>query len=139
MENTCRTCTIESLTPMDLLVIGREDFLNIFINVTEGNEPEHITFCRYIFTWQQGGRRRYQCKKKGRAQEPECLFKYWPPLKSRIRRCNTSIYFKFIINLSWSRPLTVCIRIIFITHIRSFALDSLLTLLLLLTTFFWNI
>ncbi|XP_041357448.1 cyclic nucleotide-binding domain-containing protein 2-like [Gigantopelta aegis] len=47
--NTVRTATVESVTPMELLVIRREDFLTIFMNADNPDEEaDHIRFLRQI-------------------------------------------------------------------------------------------
>ena len=42
-----RSASVESATNMTLLVIRREDFMEIFVRTADGKEPEHITFLRY--------------------------------------------------------------------------------------------
>ena len=45
--NTTRTATVESTTPMDLLVIGKEDFNAIFMKAEDHDEEaEHVKFLR---------------------------------------------------------------------------------------------
>ncbi|KAJ8297712.1 hypothetical protein KUTeg_024243, partial [Tegillarca granosa] len=47
--NTLRTATVESATPMEVLVIGKEDFNRIFMKAEDPEvEPEHVTFLREI-------------------------------------------------------------------------------------------
>lgn len=45
LYNTTRTATVTSLTNMELISIGREDFYDIFM-AKRGEEPEHIRFLR---------------------------------------------------------------------------------------------
>ncbi|CAF0766549.1 unnamed protein product [Brachionus calyciflorus] len=45
LYSTTRTATVTSLTDMELLSIGREDFYDIFMS-NRGQEPEHIQFLR---------------------------------------------------------------------------------------------
>ncbi|XP_053399136.1 uncharacterized protein LOC123556796 isoform X2 [Mercenaria mercenaria] len=47
--DTLRTATVESATPMELLVIGKEDFVRIFMKAENpDDEPEHIQYLRKI-------------------------------------------------------------------------------------------
>ncbi|WAQ99451.1 CNBD2-like protein [Mya arenaria] len=47
--DTLRTATVESATPMELLVIGKEDFVRIFMKAENpDDEPEHIKFLKQI-------------------------------------------------------------------------------------------
>ena len=47
--NTLRTATVESATPMELLVIGKEDFIRIFMKADNpDDEPDHIKFLRCV-------------------------------------------------------------------------------------------
>lgn len=45
--DTLRTATVESATPMELLVIGKEDFVRIFMKAENPDEePDHVKFLR---------------------------------------------------------------------------------------------
>ncbi|XP_076118214.1 uncharacterized protein LOC143085631 isoform X2 [Mytilus galloprovincialis] len=47
--NTKRTATVESTTPMELLVIGKEDFNAIFMHADDlDEEAEHVKFLRQV-------------------------------------------------------------------------------------------
>ncbi|XP_063412960.1 uncharacterized protein LOC134695604 isoform X5 [Mytilus trossulus] len=47
--NTKRTATVESTTPMELLVIGKEDFNAIFMHADDQDEEaEHVKFLRQV-------------------------------------------------------------------------------------------
>lgn len=48
LHNVERTATVESHTEMSLLVIGRDDFLRIFLQRDDNGrfQPEHFTFLR---------------------------------------------------------------------------------------------
>ncbi|KAL3880524.1 hypothetical protein ACJMK2_032758 [Sinanodonta woodiana] len=47
--NTKRTATVESATPMEVLVIGKEDFIRIFMDSEQPDkEAEHIGFLRHV-------------------------------------------------------------------------------------------
>ncbi|KAK3607722.1 hypothetical protein CHS0354_016749 [Potamilus streckersoni] len=47
--NTKRTATVESATPMEVLVIGKEDFIRIFMDSEHPDkEAEHIGFLRQV-------------------------------------------------------------------------------------------
>lgn len=48
LHHSKRTASIESVSKMNLLVIARDDFLDIFYSSKEDNEPEHVKFCRSI-------------------------------------------------------------------------------------------
>ena len=46
--DTLRTATVESATPMELLVIGKEDFVRIFMKAENPeDDADHIKFLRY--------------------------------------------------------------------------------------------
>ncbi|XP_064637081.1 uncharacterized protein LOC135493585 isoform X4 [Lineus longissimus] len=46
---TQRTETVESASHMQLLVVGRDEFLHIFLNTEDENEePDHVRFCRQL-------------------------------------------------------------------------------------------
>ena len=48
MFDTLRTATVESATAMELLVIGKEDFIRIFMKAEDpDDEPDHIKFLKY--------------------------------------------------------------------------------------------
>ncbi|KAL4230434.1 hypothetical protein ACF0H5_010816 [Mactra antiquata] len=53
--DTLRTATVESTTPMELLVVGKEDFVRIFMKAENPDEePEHVKFLRkvpFMKTW----------------------------------------------------------------------------------------
>ncbi|XP_052281761.1 uncharacterized protein LOC127879129 [Dreissena polymorpha] len=53
--DTLRTATVESATPMELLVIGKEDFVRIFMKADNPDEePDHIQFIKkipFMSTW----------------------------------------------------------------------------------------
>jgi hypothetical protein len=55
LYNSTRTATVTSMTPMELISIGREDFIDIFMsNGKNGKESEHIQFlrtCDFIKNW----------------------------------------------------------------------------------------
>ncbi|KAH3840704.1 hypothetical protein DPMN_114159 [Dreissena polymorpha] len=47
--DTLRTATVESATPMELLVIGKEDFVRIFMKADNPDEePDHIQFIKWV-------------------------------------------------------------------------------------------
>ncbi len=46
VQHSERTATVESVTAMQLLVVSREDFMDIFFSRANGEEPDHITFSR---------------------------------------------------------------------------------------------
>ena len=49
VQHSERTATVESVTSMQLLVVSREDFMDIFFSSGgEGSEPDHISFCRLV-------------------------------------------------------------------------------------------
>lgn len=53
LYNSTRTATITSLTNMELISIGRQDFYDIFMS-NKGEEPEHIRFlrtCSFVKDW----------------------------------------------------------------------------------------
>ncbi len=53
MYNSTRTATVTSLSKIELITIGREDFFEIFM-ANRGDEPEHIRFlrgCEFIKYW----------------------------------------------------------------------------------------
>lgn len=52
--STTRTATVSSLSDMELISIGREDFFDIFMTNNKGEEPEHIKYlraCSFIKYW----------------------------------------------------------------------------------------
>ena len=48
VHHTERTATVETVTHMQMLVVSREDFLDIFFSPEESGEPEHVQFCRCV-------------------------------------------------------------------------------------------
>lgn len=47
IHNIERTATVESVTEMSLLVIGRDDFMRIFLQRgTSGVQSDHVKFLR---------------------------------------------------------------------------------------------
>ena len=46
LHHSKRTATVESANHMALLSIDRADFFDIFFNMRDGEEPDHVTFCR---------------------------------------------------------------------------------------------
>ncbi|XP_013408854.1 uncharacterized protein LOC106172612 [Lingula anatina] len=48
MHHSPRSATIESMTPMQLLVVGRTDYINLFSGESVNGEPAHIAFCRNV-------------------------------------------------------------------------------------------
>ena len=49
MGGSVRDATIESVGEVRLLVIRAEEFLSLSSSGQEGDEPEHIRFCRWCF------------------------------------------------------------------------------------------
>ena len=50
MFDTLRTATVESATPMELLVVGKEDFVRIFMKAENpDDDPDHVKFLKYVF------------------------------------------------------------------------------------------
>ncbi len=48
LYNSTRTATVSSLTPLELLSIGREDFYEIFVS-NKGDVPDHIKYLKNIW------------------------------------------------------------------------------------------
>ena len=47
LYNSTRTATVSSLTDMEIISIGREDFFDIFMS-NRGEDPAHIKFLRKL-------------------------------------------------------------------------------------------
>lgn len=72
LQQSERTASVESVTPMDLLVIGRSDFERIFLNMQDGKDPEHITFCKENIRFLE-----HFPMEKCREVPRECMFHYF--------------------------------------------------------------
>jgi CRP-like cAMP-binding protein len=48
MQGSSRTATVISHTDVTMLSIGRDEFIDIFMHVEQGKEPEHILFLKKI-------------------------------------------------------------------------------------------
>ncbi len=48
MHASARNATVTCHTDVSVLSIGRDDFIDIFMHVEHGKEPEHISFLREI-------------------------------------------------------------------------------------------
>ena len=82
MQGTKRGATVTCKDNVELLAVGRSDFVDIFMHVEHEREPEHIAFLRTID-----------------------LLKLWPV--ELLPRDNTKIcmqtYFRFVFNKSTSK------------------------------------
>ncbi|XP_071089026.1 uncharacterized protein [Haliotis cracherodii] len=50
MHGARRSATVTCKNDVELLAVGRQDFIDIFMNVEKNKEPDHITFLRSIDT-----------------------------------------------------------------------------------------
>ncbi|XP_067661280.1 cyclic nucleotide-binding domain-containing protein 2-like [Haliotis asinina] len=50
MHGSRRSATVTCKNDVELLAVGRQDFIDIFMNVETNKEPEHITFLRSVDT-----------------------------------------------------------------------------------------
>ncbi|XP_055895516.1 cyclic nucleotide-binding domain-containing protein 2-like isoform X3 [Biomphalaria glabrata] len=48
MHKSRRSATVTCKDDVELLAVGREDFIDIFMHVKEGVEPEHVSFLRTV-------------------------------------------------------------------------------------------
>ena len=48
MHGAKRSATVTCKDDVELLAVGREDFIDIFMHVEKNTEPEHIQFLRQI-------------------------------------------------------------------------------------------
>ena len=48
MHGAKRSATVTCKDDMELLAVGREDFVDIFMHVEKNKEPDHIGFLRQI-------------------------------------------------------------------------------------------
>lgn len=48
MHGSKRTATVTCKNSVELLAVGRDDFIDIFMPITKDQEPEHIRFLRSI-------------------------------------------------------------------------------------------
>ena len=48
MHGAKRSATVTCKDDVELLAVGREDFIDIFMHVEKNKEPEHIQFLRTI-------------------------------------------------------------------------------------------
>ena len=46
VHHSQRKVTVETISHMQILIVSREDFLDIFFSPEESGEPEHVAFCR---------------------------------------------------------------------------------------------
>lgn len=48
MHGATRSATVTCKDDVELLAVGREDFIDIFMHVEKNTEPEHIQYLRQI-------------------------------------------------------------------------------------------
>jgi hypothetical protein len=48
MQGSFRTATVICHTDVTMLSIGRDEFVDIFMHIESGKEPEHVSFLKQI-------------------------------------------------------------------------------------------
>ena len=48
MHGATRSATVTSKDNMELLALGRDDFIDIFMHIEKDREPEHIRYLRAL-------------------------------------------------------------------------------------------